>query len=52
MAESCTGGLIAMRLTEVPGSSEYFLEGAVTYSNEAKMRILGVPKETIEITGR
>ncbi|HYJ84449.1 MAG TPA: competence/damage-inducible protein A [Pyrinomonadaceae bacterium] len=42
VAESCTGGLIAQRLTEVPGSSKYFIEGAVTYSNEAKTRRLGV----------
>ncbi|HMY72375.1 MAG TPA: CinA family nicotinamide mononucleotide deamidase-related protein, partial [Blastocatellia bacterium] len=47
-AESCTGGLLAGRVTEVPGSSEYFLEGVVTYSNEAKMRVLGVPKEMLE----
>jgi nicotinamide-nucleotide amidase len=51
LAESCTGGLIAMRLTEVAGSSEYFLEGVVTYSNEAKVRQLGVTKETIESHG-
>jgi nicotinamide-nucleotide amidase len=42
VAESCTGGLIAQRLTEVPGSSKYFIEGAVTYSNDAKTRTLGV----------
>ncbi|MCC7307220.1 MAG: competence/damage-inducible protein A [Acidobacteria bacterium] len=46
VAESCTGGLIGMRLTDVAGSSAYFLEGAVTYSNEAKMRALGVSEET------
>jgi nicotinamide-nucleotide amidase len=51
VAESCTGGLIARRLTEVPGSSQYFLEGAVTYSNEAKMNRLGVPSEIIEKFG-
>lgn len=51
LAESCTGGLIAMRLTEIAGSSEYFLEGAVTYSNAAKIRRLGVPRETIETYG-
>ena len=51
VAESCTGGLIGMRLTEVPGSSRYFLEGAVTYSNEAKTRTLGVPAETINEYG-
>jgi nicotinamide-nucleotide amidase len=50
-AESCTGGLLAGRITDVPGSSEYFLEGAVTYSNEAKTRILGVPKKMIEDHG-
>ena len=51
LAESCTGGLIGMRLTEVPGSSKYFLEGAITYSNEAKMRTLGVSKELLEAHG-
>lgn len=51
VAESCTGGLIAMRLTDVPGSSAYFTEGAVTYSNEAKMRTLGVPDEIIKNHG-
>jgi nicotinamide-nucleotide amidase len=51
VAESCTGGTIAMRLTDVPGSSGYFIEGAVTYSNEAKIRILKVPSETLERHG-
>ena len=46
-AESCTGGLIAKRITDVPGSSEYFLEGLVTYSNAAKTRLLGVPEALI-----
>ena len=51
VAESCTGGLIGTRLTEVPGSSAYFLEGAVTYSNEAKIRTLGVDAETLRTKG-
>ncbi|HEU4595396.1 MAG TPA: competence/damage-inducible protein A [Pyrinomonadaceae bacterium] len=51
VAESCTGGLVAQRLTEVPGSSSYFMEGVVTYSNEAKTRLLGVPAELIEERG-
>ncbi len=44
VAESCTGGLVGHRLTEVPGSSRYFERGIVTYSNEAKMKLLGVSK--------
>ncbi len=44
-AESCTGGLVAERLTRVPGSSAYVVGGAVTYSNELKTRLLGVPTE-------
>ena len=47
VAESCTGGLIGMRLTEVAGSSRYFIEGAVVYANEAKIRALGVPEQTL-----
>jgi nicotinamide-nucleotide amidase len=46
-AESCTGGLIAAALTEVPGSSTVFERGFVTYSNEAKTDLLGVAKELI-----
>jgi nicotinamide-nucleotide amidase len=42
VAESCTGGLLAQRVTEVPGSSKYFIEGVVTYANEAKTRTLGI----------
>src|SRR5919199_2237763 len=47
LAESCTGGLLAKRLTDMPGSSAYFIEGLVTYSNESKERLLGVPHELI-----
>lgn len=50
-AESCTGGLIAKRLTEIAGSSAYFMEGAVTYSNEAKTRTLNVSTEILEKYG-
>jgi len=50
-AESCTGGLIAHRLTNVPGSSAYFLFSAVTYANEAKMNVLGVSPDTLNRVG-
>jgi nicotinamide-nucleotide amidase len=50
-AESCTGGLIAKRLTDVPGSSAYFFEGVVSYSNEAKTDLLGVPAALIAAHG-
>lgn len=46
-AESCTGGLIMHRLTNVPGSSAYVIGGTVTYSNEVKMHLLGVPEATL-----
>jgi nicotinamide-nucleotide amidase len=51
VAESCTGGLIAHRLTEVPGISAALLEGCVTYANEAKIRRLGVPENLIREKG-
>lgn len=51
VAESCTGGLIGERVTDVAGSSKYFIEGAVTYANDAKIRTLNVPKEVIEAHG-
>ena len=47
LAESCTGGLIGHRITEVPGSSAYFLGGIVAYSYEAKERLLGVRHATL-----
>jgi nicotinamide-nucleotide amidase len=47
LAESCTGGLLAKRLTDIAGSSTYFKEGLVTYSNESKERLLGVPHEML-----
>ena len=51
LAESCTGGLMAARFTEVEGSSAYFLGGAVTYANDAKIEALGVPAGLIERHG-
>ena len=47
LAESCTGGLIANRITDISGSSEYFERGIITYSNESKIDELGVPSELI-----
>jgi nicotinamide-nucleotide amidase len=51
VAESCTGGLVTMRLTEVSGSSSYIKECYITYSNEAKERVLSVPSETLKRYG-
>jgi len=50
-AESCTGGLIAGRLTDVPGSSDAVDRGFVTYSNAAKIEMLGIRPETLETHG-
>ncbi len=50
-AESCTGGLVAKRITDIPGSSEVFRMGVVTYANEAKTKLLGVPEETLRQYG-
>jgi nicotinamide-nucleotide amidase len=51
VAESCTGGLIASRMTDVSGSSAYFERGVVTYSNRSKVDVLGVPEELLKRTG-
>jgi len=51
VAESCTGGLIANLLTDVPGSSHYFLISAVTYANQAKIKLLDVNADTLERNG-
>lgn len=51
VAESCTGGYLSHSLTNVPGSSEYFNRGYVTYSNEAKVALLGVSQETLDTKG-
>ncbi len=51
VAESCTGGLISHRITEIPGASNYFKLGVIAYSNEAKMALLGVRKSTLERFG-
>ncbi len=51
VAESCTGGVLAGRITDVPGSSAYFLGGVVAYSNQAKVNLLGVPPEVLRTRG-
>jgi PncC family amidohydrolase len=51
LAESCTGGLIASRITDVAGASDYFEAGVVSYSNKAKESFLGVPVKTIAMNG-
>ena len=51
LAESCTGGLIGNRITDVPGSSEYFLGGIVAYAYEAKVALLGVSWDTLNTRG-
>ena len=51
VAESCTGGMLAERITSVPGSSDYFLGGFVTYTGRMKMELLGVPEATLEQHG-
>jgi nicotinamide-nucleotide amidase len=50
-AESCTGGLVAATLTEIPGSSDVFERGFVTYSNDAKQAMLGVPADVLQTFG-
>ena len=51
LAESCTGGLVGNRITDVPGSSEYFLGSVVAYAYEAKVNLLGVSWDTLNSTG-
>jgi PncC family amidohydrolase len=51
VAESCTGGLLGHRITEVPGSSDYFVGGIIAYAYEAKEKFLGVDPKTLEIHG-
>ncbi|MCR4391254.1 MAG: nicotinamide-nucleotide amidohydrolase family protein [Candidatus Acetothermia bacterium] len=51
VAESCTGGLLAMRITEVPGSSAYFRGGVVAYANDVKEHVLGVPSDVLRRFG-
>jgi len=50
-AESCTGGLLSERLTNVPGSSRYFMSGVICYSNESKMELAGIPPLLLEMQG-
>lgn len=51
VAESCTGGLLGDHITDVPGSSDYFLGGVLAYSNQVKHEVLGVHAETLAVHG-
>lgn len=51
VAESCTGGLLGDHITDVPGSSDYFLGGVLSYSNQVKHQLLGVQAETLAVHG-
>jgi PncC family amidohydrolase len=51
VAESCTGGLVSSRITDIPGSSDYFLGGIVAYSNNVKISLLGVPGAVLKKHG-
>jgi len=50
-AESCTGGLVSKLLTDVPGSSAYYMGGIISYSNESKIKLLGVREDTLKDFG-
>lgn len=50
-AESCTGGLVSKLITDLPGASRYYMGGVVSYSNEAKVRLLGVRRRTLQSRG-
>lgn len=51
VAESCTGGLLSARLTDLEGASRFLLAGLITYSNESKTRLLGVPEAALQAHG-
>ena len=51
VAESCTGGMLAQNLTSIPGSSDWFLGGIISYANRIKTDFLGVPEELLEEQG-